>query len=189
MKRSLTVALVAVVALGAATVAAGAKTFSSQVKITGYSLGFFEGQVRSNFEKCEDKRGVELWEDLADPASDKLLGDEKTDASGAWSIIDSDGTGGTYYAVARNKTGKYRKPQRQAQELPVPRGRLGDLRALNRGAQPPRPGTQPVPASGTLAIAAASTVSATMSSGSRLWTWDLPQARARVWASSTIARR
>jgi hypothetical protein len=109
MRRSLTIACVAVLALGAATVALGAKAFSSQVKITGYSLGFFEGQVRSTFEKCEDKRGVELWEDLAEPASDKLLGDDKTDASGAWSMVDSDGTGGSYYAVARNKTGKYRK--------------------------------------------------------------------------------
>ena len=55
--------------------------------------------------------------------------------------------------------------------------------------RPSLPGIQSVPASGTLAIAAASRVSATMSSGSRLWTWDLPQARARVCASSTIARR
>ena len=62
-------------------------------------------------------------------------------------------------------------------------------RRVDSAAQPTRPGTQSVPASGTLAIAAASSVSATMSSGSRLWTWDLPQARARVWASSTIARR
>src|SRR5262249_34107561 len=52
-----------------------------------------------------------------------------------------------------------------------------------------RPGTQSVPASGILAIAAASTVSATRSSGSRLCTCDLPQARAIVWAPSTIARR
>ena len=52
-----------------------------------------------------------------------------------------------------------------------------------------RPGTQSVPATGILAIAAASSVSATMSSGSRLCTWDLPQARASVWDSSTIARR
>jgi hypothetical protein len=42
------------------------------------------------------------------------------------------------------------------------------------------PGIQFVPARGTRAIAAASTVSATRSSGSRLCTWDLPQARASV---------
>ena len=42
------------------------------------------------------------------------------------------------------------------------------------------PGIQLVPASGTRAIAAASIVSATRSSGSRLWTCDLPQARAIV---------
>ena len=52
-----------------------------------------------------------------------------------------------------------------------------------------RLGIQPVPASGTRAIAAASIVSATRSSGSRLRTWDLPQARARVWASSVRTRR
>src|SRR5262245_17216191 len=51
------------------------------------------------------------------------------------------------------------------------------------------PGIQSVPASGTLAMAAASTVRATRSSGSRLWTWDLPQARARVCVSSVRTRR
>src|SRR5262249_49686372 len=47
---------------------------------------------------------------------------------------------------------------------------------LRHRDQPPSvlgcPGIQWVPARGSLAIAAASTVSATMSSGSRLWTWD-----------------
>ena len=52
-----------------------------------------------------------------------------------------------------------------------------------------KPGTQVVPANGTRAIAAASSVSATRSSGSRLCTCDLPQPRASVWASSTIVRR
>src|SRR5262249_59786536 len=47
-----------------------------------------------------------------------------------------------------------------------------------------RPGTQSVPASGILAMAAASTVRATRSSGSRLCTCDLPHARAIVCASS-----
>ena len=51
------------------------------------------------------------------------------------------------------------------------------------------PGTQLVPASGTRAIAAASTVSATRSSGSRLCTCDLPHARASVCVSSVIVRR
>ena len=56
-------------------------------------------------------------------------------------------------------------------------------------SQAPDPGTQPVPASGTRAIAAASTVSATRSSGSRLWTCDLPHARASVCVSSVSVRR
>ena len=70
---------------------------------------------------------------------------------------------------------------------------LGDGPGAGRGRRGvqlgSRPGTQLVPARGTFAIAEASTVRATRSSGSRLWTWDLPQARARVWVSSTIARR
>ena len=52
-----------------------------------------------------------------------------------------------------------------------------------------RPGIQSVPASGTWAIAAASTVTAARSSGSRLSTWLLPQARARVWSSRVIVVR
>ena len=51
------------------------------------------------------------------------------------------------------------------------------------------PGIQFVPASGTRAMAAASTVSATRSSGSRLCTWLLPQARAMVCASSVSTDR
>ena len=59
----------------------------------------------------------------------------------------------------------------------------------DRHSLPFAPGIQSVPASGTFAIAAASTVSATRSSGSRLWTWDLPQARASVCASRVSTRR
>ena len=54
---------------------------------------------------------------------------------------------------------------------------------------PLTPGIQSVPASGTCAIAAASTVSATRSSGSRLCRCDLPHARASVCASSVSTRR
>ena len=50
-------------------------------------------------------------------------------------------------------------------------------------------GIHEVPASGTRAIAADSTVNATRSSGSRLCRCDLPQARAMVCASSTSTRR
>ena len=64
-------------------------------------------------------------------------------------------------------------------------------REISPAAQPdpPAPGIQLVPASGTRAIAAASTVSATRSSGSRLCTCDLPHARASVWVSSVSVRR
>lgn len=51
------------------------------------------------------------------------------------------------------------------------------------------PGIQFVPASGTRAIAAASTFNATRSSESRLCKCDLPHARAMVCASSTNTRR
>jgi len=52
-----------------------------------------------------------------------------------------------------------------------------------------RPGIHEVPASGTPAIAAASIVSATRSSGSRLCTLDFPQARASVVSSIVSAFR
>ena len=51
------------------------------------------------------------------------------------------------------------------------------------------PGYQSVPASGICAMAAASMVRAQRSSGSRLCTWFLPQARAMVWHSSVITLR
>src|SRR5262249_23271868 len=62
-------------------------------------------------------------------------------------------------------------------------------RQEERHQRPSWPGIQSVPASGTRAIAAASTVSATRSSGSRLWTCDFPHARASVCASSVRTRR
>lgn len=73
-------------------------------------------------------------------------------------------------------------------------GRVGRRDADRRGSrsresQPLTPGIQLVPASGTRAIAAASMVSATKSSGSRLSRCDLPHARASVWASSVSVRR
>ena len=52
-----------------------------------------------------------------------------------------------------------------------------------------RPGIQSVPASGTRAMAAASMVTATRSSGSRCSTCALPHARAMVWASIVSTRR
>src|SRR5918994_6410662 len=71
--------------------------------------------------------------------------------------------------------------------------RRGGERALEAQREPAHgpfaPGIQSVPASGTLAIAAASTVSATRSSGSRLWTCDFPHARASVCVSSVRTRR
>ena len=57
------------------------------------------------------------------------------------------------------------------------------------GGQVGQPGIQPVPASGTRAMAAASTVRATRSSGSRWCTPDLPHARARAVTSMVMARR
>ena len=57
-------------------------------------------------------------------------------------------------------------------------------RVREANQKPALPGYQSVPASGTRAIAAASSVSAQRSSGSRLWRLLLPQARAMVCASS-----
>ena len=66
--------------------------------------------------------------------------------------------------------------------------RAGDAGGGSRGHSR-APGIQSVPASGTLAIAAASMVSAARSSGSRLCTSDLPQARASMVTSMVSARR
>ena len=60
-------------------------------------------------------------------------------------------------------------------ELPV-----GGVDQFNLHEPGRLPGIQSVPARGSLAMAAASTVSATRSSRSRWWTLDLPQALARV---------
>ena len=65
----------------------------------------------------------------------------------------------------------------------------GGLRGHRRVAHRWAPGIQSVPASGTLAMAAASMVSAARSSGSRLCTSDLPQARASMVTSMVSARR
>ena len=58
-------------------------------------------------------------------------------------------------------------------------------------AHPPdrSPGIQSVPARGTWAMAEASMVNAARSSGSRWWTSDFPQARARAVTSMVMARR
>lgn len=120
MKRSIVLACVGALALGLAAPATAGKVKSSSAKVTGYNLGFFEGEVRSRFDLCEERRGVELWEDLPDPATDTLLGDDKTDSEGAWSIVDTDGTGGTYYAVARNKKGQYRDARGERRKYQCP---------------------------------------------------------------------
>ena len=57
------------------------------------------------------------------------------------------------------------------------------------GPQEGQPGIQPVPAKGTRAMAAASTVSAARSSGSRWCTLDFPQARASAVTSMVRARK
>ena len=95
-------------ALVPATLATAGKFHPAEVKVTGYELGFFEGQVRSDFRLCQEKRRVELWEDHSD-VSDSLLGTKRTAGDGSWSISDTDGTGGDFYAVATHKEGKYRK--------------------------------------------------------------------------------
>ena len=118
MKRTMIGLCVAALALAAAVPALAVRTFGSEVKITGYNLGFVEGQVRSNFEKCEDRRGVEVWQDRTE-GDDTLVGDDKTDASGAFSVVDF-GTGTTFYAVARNKEGRYRKPNGKRKKYQCP---------------------------------------------------------------------
>jgi hypothetical protein len=71
----------------------------------------------------------------------------------------------------------------------APGPRLGNPGGARSGSYALCPGIQLVPASGTRAIAAASMVRATRSSGSRLWRCDLPHARASVCASRVSVRR
>src|ERR1700690_2213692 len=68
-------------------------------------------------------------------------------------------------------------------KLAFPSRRDGQLRELDDHAFGSWPGIHDVPASGTLAMAAASTVSATKSSFSKWCTSCLPQARAMVVSS------
>ncbi len=74
-------------------------------------------------------------------------------------------------------------------EPPLGRRFSDPLSARTRRYIPFLPGIQLVPASGTPAMAAASTVSATRSSGSRLCTWLLPQARAMICVSIVSTAR
>lgn len=107
MKRWIAVIAVGVLALAMAAPATGkVKVFSSTVKVTGFNLGSFDGQVRSTFDKCKKKRSVELWDDNTSPTPDSLVDTDKTDGKGAWSITDLFDT--KVYAVARNKTGSYK---------------------------------------------------------------------------------
>lgn len=85
---------------------------ASSVVIQGYELGFFNGSVKSKTAACKQSRRVELWEQETSGAK-SFLGFEKTDNFGRFSIIDSDGTGGNYYAVAKPKSGKFKKSGRK----------------------------------------------------------------------------
>lgn len=91
--------------------AAAAAAKPNTVTVQGYELGFFEGSIKSSFTACKQNRRVDLWEDenLDGNVQDSLVGSGKTDGKGVWSIVDGDGTGGTYYAIAKKKTGKTKK--------------------------------------------------------------------------------
>ena len=71
----------------------------------------------------------------------------------------------------------------------IQRGQSAWCERFSRAAPSQRPGTQVVPARGTPAMAAASTLSAARSSGSRLCTCDLPHARASVCVSRVSTLR
>jgi hypothetical protein len=118
-----TIALAALV-LGAAGTAIAGKSYDSKVTFKGYNLGFFEGRVHSSFDLCEEKRGVDVYED--DPATldtfrDNLIGTDRTDNKGEWSVSDTDGNGGVYYAVARSQKGSFKpKPDKKKKKYTCP---------------------------------------------------------------------
>jgi hypothetical protein len=100
----LTLGAAAMLFAGVAAPTAAAKTYSSTVKIKGYSLGFFSGKVGSEKKKCKKKRKVEVYVDEPAPETDSLAGEAKTNKKGKWSAVDFHGLGGTYYAIVRPKT-------------------------------------------------------------------------------------
>ena len=75
------------------------------------------------------------------------------------------------------------------QQAVIQSGQSAWCERFSRAAPSQRPGTQVVPARGTPAMAAASTLSAARSSGSRLCTCDLPHARASVCVSRVSTLR
>ena len=100
----------AVLAVGALslTVVSAASGKASTVVIPGYELGFFNGSVKSKTVACKQNRRVELWEQKTD-GTESFLGFVKTDNFGRFSINDTDGNGGDYYAIAKPKKGKFKK--------------------------------------------------------------------------------
>jgi hypothetical protein len=104
---------IAVLAVGALSLVAAQSVAAkkSTVVIQTYELGFFNGAIKSSFTACKQNRRVDLWEDenLDGAVQDSLVGTDKTDGKGKWSVVDGDGTGGTYYAIAKKKTGKTKK--------------------------------------------------------------------------------
>jgi len=105
MRRWFAVLAVAALSLTVVQTAAGK---ASTVVISGYELGFFNGSVKSKTIACKQTRRVELWERETSGA-ESFLGFTKTDNFGRWSIVDSDGTGGDYFAKAKPKKGKFKK--------------------------------------------------------------------------------
>ena len=70
--------------------------------------GFFNGAVKSKTAACKQNRRVDLYERESSGA-ESFLGFGKTDNFGRWSIVDSDGTGGDYFAKIKPKSGKFKK--------------------------------------------------------------------------------
>ncbi len=107
MKRWIAVIAVSVAALGTVgTGVASAKVSASSVKIASYTFGFFNPQVKSKAPGCKQNRRVEIWKHTM--SGDQMINFGKTDNFGRASINDLDGLGGTYFPVARKKSGKYK---------------------------------------------------------------------------------
>jgi hypothetical protein len=83
---------------------ASASSASSSVTVSKYSLGFFYGKVKSENKACRKKRKVTLYTHPGAPDPDAVVGGDKTTKKGKWTINDTHGLGGEYYATVNEKT-------------------------------------------------------------------------------------
>lgn len=93
----LALALAGVASLPAGSAVGSVPTVKSTVTITSGEGTEFKGKVSSPKKQCRDDRKVQLYMKPYGGGADTVVGSDKTDASGAWSIEGSF-VAGIYYA-------------------------------------------------------------------------------------------